>query len=105
MENIVNRIVDIDRQADEKIAQARKKCDEMLEGISSECEKIKRELSDAADRRIAEVEKINRSELEASASELEREYSQELMEMDNFFEKNHFVIENAIFAETVGERV
>lgn len=103
MESVINRIIDIDRCASERISDAKKRETEILEGTAGECAKITKELSAAADQRIAEVEKINKAHFELLSAELEKAYEQEIEEMDGCFESSHISIENAIFAEIVGE--
>ncbi len=105
MENIVNKIIDIDRRADKRLSEARKMKEDMLSDITAECDKMRKTLSADADKRIAEVEKINRAELNASTAELEKEYRRELEEMNGYFDLNHVSIEDEIFNKIVGEQV
>lgn len=103
MESVVNRIIDIDRKASDRLNEAQKKKDSIIEGTAAECSEIKKQLLNSAEKRIAEVEQINKAEFDALSAEIECRYKQKQEEMYDFFEKNHTLIEESIFAEIVGE--
>lgn len=103
MESVVNKIIEIDRMADSRINDARKRSDEILSETEEKCRKLRNDICTAADKRIAEIEEINRSDFDFKVSELEKKYSTEKLEMDSFFDSRHTEIENSIFAEIVGE--
>lgn len=103
MESVVNRIIDIDRQASDRLNEAQKKKNSIIEGTAAECDEIKKQLSASAEKRIAEIEQINKSEFDMLAAEIESKYKQKKEEMYDFFEKYHTSIEESIFAEIVGE--
>ena len=88
MESVINKIIDIDRQASDRLNEAKKKKDSIIEGTAAECDEIKKQLLNSAEKRIAEIES---------------KYKQKQEEMYDFFEKNHTSIEESIFAEIVGE--
>jgi|InofroStandDraft_1065614.scaffolds.fasta_scaffold00780_33 vacuolar-type H+-ATPase subunit H len=103
MESVINKIIDIDRQASDRLNEAKKKKDSIIEGTAAECDEIKKQLLNSAEKRIAEIEQINKSEFDMLAAEIESKYKQKQEEMYDFFEKNHTSIEESIFAEIVGE--
>ncbi len=103
MESIVDKIIEIDRMADSRINDARKKSDEILNAAEEKCRRLKNDIASGADKRIAEVEEINRLEYEKESEKLHKEYETRKNEMDSFFEANHADIEKNIFSEIVGE--
>lgn len=103
MESVVNKIIEIDRMADIKISDAKKQSDEILSNAEMECVKLASDISSAAEKRIFEIEKINRFDYDSRVALLEEKYGFEKSSMDNVFEKTHVEIENAIFSEIVGE--
>lgn len=104
MENLVNKIIEIDRMADSRINTARKQSRDMLKNSDEQCKKIVRDIEAAAEKRIAEIENINKSEYDLKAAALDEKISNEKEEMDCYFRDHHIEIEKKIFAEIVGEQ-
>ncbi|MCM1227041.1 MAG: hypothetical protein NC320_06385 [Clostridium sp.] len=103
MENLVNKIIEIDRMADSRIVEAQKSSRKILSDTETKCVSLKRDISYAADKRITEIEKINKTDFDMKIAKLEKKYADEKMNMDRFFDFSHLDIENKIFAEIVGE--
>lgn len=103
MESVISKIIEIDKNASERINSASEKQKQILEDSENQCRKIREEIAGSADKRIAEVEGINKSEFEAETAELEKKISDAINEMNTFYEQNHERIEKEIFAEIVGE--
>lgn len=103
MENLVNKIIEIDRMADGRIVEAKKSSVKILSDAETKCESLKKDISCAADKRITEIEKINKTYFDMQIAKLEKKYADEKMNMDRFFDFSHLDIENKIFAEIVGE--
>lgn len=103
MESVVNRIIDIDRMADIKINDARKRSDDILLNSEKECKNLRNNINSAAENRISKVEEINKSDYDLKVTGLKKKYGLEKQNMDDFFESRHIEIENRIFAEIVGE--
>ena len=105
MENIIKKIIEIDRLAEERLSQAENKKSEIAVKAKDECIRLEKKLSQDADKRIAEIEKINKAEFEKLSEDLSKKYADKMQNMDTYFEKNHERIENKIFSEIVGEVV
>lgn len=103
MENIINKIIEIDRLAEERLHQAETKQNEISLQAQNECKKLEEKLRHDADARISEIEKINKREFEILSEDIAKKYDEKLKNMDLFYEKNHIDIENKIFGEIVGE--
>lgn len=103
MESVVNKIIEIDRMADSRINDARKRSEEILSETDEKCRKLRNDICIAADKQVAEIENVNKSDFDLKVAGLEKKYAMEKQEMDSFFDSRHTEIENSIFAEIVGE--
>ncbi|MGN1481066.1 hypothetical protein [Porcipelethomonas sp.] len=103
MESVVNRIIEIDRSADERMSAAAEKEKQILKEADEESSKIKKKLLCDAQDRISQVKAFNKSEFEKDTAELEEKYQEEIAALDAFYKNNHEKIEQEIFAEIVGE--
>ena len=89
MENIVTRIIEIDREANEKLAKSKQQQQEDLE---------KR-----ADNRISQVELYHEGEYRRISQELSEKFDAAVMALNKSFEERHEQIETEIFNRIVGE--
>lgn len=105
MESVVNKIIEIDRMADRRISDAKKNSKKILSDTETKCSDLRNDISYAADRRIREIERINKTDFDMKIARLEEKYAVEKKDMDRFFEFSHSEIENKIFAEIVGEHI
>ena len=103
MESVINRIIEIDKQAEERLSSAEIRQKKIFRDAENECRQLEEKISHDAEKRISEIEKINRREYEELSEKLSKKYADEILSMDSFFEDNHENIENQIFAEIVGE--
>lgn len=103
MESVLNKIIEIDRMADSKINDAQDDSKRFIRDTELKCASLKKDILSAADKRIREVENINKTDFDSKIAVLEEKYSDEKKDMDSFFESRHDEIEKKIFAEIVGE--
>lgn len=103
MESVINKIIEIDKRAEERLSSAEIRQKNIYSEAHSECRKLEEKIRNDADRRISEIEKINKNDYEELSEKLLKNYSDEILNMDSFFNENHENIENQIFAEIVGE--
>ncbi len=103
MESIINKIIEIDRLAEERLNLAEVKKKEIFENAKKECFDLEKKLRHDADMRISEIEKINKRDYDALSESLSKKYSDEMNNMDRYYESHHEIIENRIFSEIVGE--
>ena len=103
MESVINRIIEIDKNATERINSASEKRNQIIEDTKKQCMEIRTKIERDADMRISQIEDFNKSEFEKEVSELEKKFNDEINEMNAFYDYNHETIEKEIWAEIVGE--
>ena len=103
MENIVNRIVEIDNEADRRLTEAEEAGRKRVE--DSEALELKENLMARAESRMDKVRSFYRGETETDVNRINDECSQKLKQLDESFENSHSVIEEKIFRAIVGENV
>lgn len=103
MESVINRIIEIDRNATERINSANEKKKQIIEDIKNQCRELQLKIESDAENRISQIEDLNKSEYEMESAELEKKFNDEINEMNTFYDQNHKIIEREIFAEIVGE--
>ena len=103
MESVINRIIEIDKNATERINSASEKRNQIIEDTKKQCMEIRTKIERDADMRISQIEDFNKSEFEKEVSELEKKFNDEINEMNSFYDYNHETIEKEILAEIVGE--
>ena len=72
MERLVNRIIEIDRMADGRINDAKKQSEDILKSAEEKCKKNREDITAAAEKRIAEIESINKTDNESKISVLNK---------------------------------
>ena len=103
MESVINRIIEIDKNATERINSASEKRNQIIEDTKKQCMEIRTKIERDADMRISQIEDFNKSEFEKEVSELEKKFNDEINEMNAFYDYNRETIEKEILAEIVGE--
>ncbi len=103
MESVINRIIEIDKNATERINSASEKRNQIIEDTKKQCMEIRTKIERDADMRISQIEDFNKSEFEKEVSELEKKFNDEINEMNAFYDYNHETIEKERLAEIVGE--
>lgn len=103
MESVINKIIEIDKLAEERLTKAEIRQKNIYNEAQEECRRLEVKIRRDADKRINEIENINKSEFDAFYEKISKKYSEEILNMDSFFSDNHEEIENQIFAEIVGE--
>lgn len=103
MEGIINKIMEIDRLAEQKLAAAKKLQQQIAKEAVEESSKLEESLKKSADRAIDNVEATNRHEFEILSEKQEKKYADEMKRLDRFYEQEHEKIENEIFSRIVGE--
>lgn len=103
MENVVNRIIEIDRQAEKKLNEAEKIKADMLEKAKEDVIKLQEQLKGDASSRIEKVEQFHKNDCEVAIAELKARCKKDIEAMDKAFAETHIEIENALFKEIAGE--
>lgn len=102
MENIVTRIIEIDREANEKLAQSKQQQQQLLADARAEAQQ-QQELEKRADNRISQVELYHEGEYRRISQELSEKFDAAVMALNKSFEERHEQIETEIFNRIVGE--
>ena len=89
MESVINRIIEIDKNATERINSASEKRNQIIEDTKKQCMEIRTKIERDADMRISQIEDFNKSEFEKEVSELEKKFNYEINEMNAFYDYNH----------------
>ena len=70
MESVINRIIEIDKNATERINSASEKRNQIIEDTKKQCMEIRTKIERDADMRISQIEDFNKSEFENEVSEI-----------------------------------
>ncbi len=102
MDNIINKILEIDRQSDEKIEAARKQSEDIKKQADSEGEKIRLDCIERADKRIEKVEENEKKHAEETISGLNAEKQSKIDALDKLFNESHDNWKNEIVKSIIG---
>lgn len=103
MENIVTRIIEIDREANEKLAQSKEKQQQILADARADARQQQEELEKRADHRIAQVELYHEGEYRRISQELSEKFDAAVKGLNKSYQEQHERIESEIFHRIVGE--
>ncbi|MDD6825587.1 MAG: hypothetical protein PUE12_05665 [Oscillospiraceae bacterium] len=105
MENIINKIIDIDRMAEKRLSDAETESQNLIAKSEREAADLKENLRSAAEKRISEVRDFHKNETEAELNRIRSECDAKIKELDEAYENKHFSIEESIYRTIVGESV
>ncbi|MBQ8434637.1 MAG: hypothetical protein IJX24_01290 [Oscillospiraceae bacterium] len=103
MEGIINKIIEIDKKAEEKLIRAKSMQQQSASEAIEECRILEEKLNCEADDAISVIEAVNKEDYEKLSEINEKKYADEKRNMSDFYEENHLEIERQIFEEIVGE--
>lgn len=103
MDNVISRIIEIDRIADEKVTQAQKDYNQYIEHAKSDAQELEQEMLRQAQKVIDYIESVNKLESEQHSKAAKEKYSAEITKLNDYYTLEHQKIENDIFSEIVGE--
>lgn len=89
MENLVDKIIEIDKDADKKVQDAINKKREFMEEIEAKKKKIIEEINEHAKVKIKAFEESQIKENEEFAQNLEQKKNNSLKQVKETFDKNH----------------
>ncbi|MCQ2464073.1 MAG: hypothetical protein MJ095_00660 [Oscillospiraceae bacterium] len=105
MENLVNKIIEIDSQADQRLCDAESEGRELIEKSEKEAEELKESLRVRAEKRMNLIRDFHKNETEEALSRINGDCSEKIKELDEIFENQHLSIEESIFHTIVGGSV
>ena len=103
MENVINRILEIDKDACVRLEQAEKQKKQILAETKIEEAKIKEDHIKRADVRIQKVEETEKKFAEEEMIKLEEKKQEQISKLNAIFEQNHISWEQDIFQRIVGD--
>ena len=103
MDEIINKILDIDRQAEERLLQAEKDKTKILNEAKLQEMKIKENCISRADDRIEKVELSEKQGADEQIEKITSEMKAKMADLDKLFNDNKEKWENEIFHRIVGE--
>lgn len=103
MDEIINKILDIDRQAEERLLQAEKDKMKILNEAKLQEMKIKENCISRADDRIEKVELSEKQGADEQIEKITSEMKAKMADLDKLFNDNKEKWENEIFHRIVGE--
>ncbi len=103
MEGIINRILEIDRTAEERLTNARLIKQKTVNQTFVEAGRLEETLKSQAEETIANVERINDKYYGELLKRNEEKYASEAENLKIFYSSQHEIIEDKIFAEIVGD--
>lgn len=105
MENLVNKIIEIDSKADQRLNDAESASMELVEKSEKEAAELRESLRKRADSRIEKIREFHRLETEDTLARISEENVQKIKELDEAYDRLHVSIEDSIFRAIVGESV
>ncbi len=102
MENLVNKIIEIDSQADQRLNDAESASEKLLARSEQEADDLRESLKKRADNRMEKIRDFHRMETEDALSRISEECSEQIKKLDEAFENTHVSIEESIFNTIVG---
>ena len=103
MDEIINKILDIDRQAEERLLQAEKDKTKILNEAKLQEMEIKENCILRADDRIEKVELSEKQSADEQIEKITSEMKAKMADLDKLFNDNKEKWENEIFHRIVGE--
>ncbi len=103
MESIISKIIEIDTQAENKLATARLRQQQISHSSFEEAGRLEEQMKNEAEKAIANVNRINDELYKEHMNEIERQYALEINALNDFYYAEHEKIENEIFDKIMGE--
>ncbi len=103
MINVVKSIIDIDKQANERLEKAVNEKEEIIEKAKEETKKIREKLEQDAINRIKKTEAMHNKMIDEEMMQLNAQKEKVIKEMDDYYAKHHMEIEESIYRRIVGE--
>ena len=105
MENIVNEIIRIDKEADERLIDADKESKKILNASEKEAQELKDDINSKAEKRIQEIIKFHQIETDSELEKINNDCVSKIQQLDEVYENIHLSIEDSIFHTIVGGNV
>ncbi len=101
MENLINRILEIDESAKKKLDDAYKKKSEILCDAEKQEEQIKEDVLRKVNGRVEKVEEFEKSNADEKLAELAKKTAEEIAVLDQSYNENHEKWEDEIYRNII----
>ena len=101
-ESVINKIMNIDREADRKLNEAYARQKEAAEEVEEQKHMMRRQLESQAKKHLEKFESQRKFEFEESVKELKLRTEQSKTKLERLFNENHAGWEEEIFGGIVG---
>lgn len=102
MENIISRIIELNRQADHKIQEAKVQREEIISEANAEADKIRQNSRERLKEHISKVEIVERKAADKEIAEYQKNKEEKIKAYQELYDNNHEKWESEIFSEIVG---
>lgn len=89
MENIINRILEVDQEAEKRLIQAENKKKQMLADARMERQKLKEETLKKEQDKLGRAENAESFEAQAKISRIQQEQEDKIRRLEEIYERNH----------------
>lgn len=105
MENLVNKIIEIDSIADQRLNDAESDSAKMIEKSEREAADLRENLRSRAENRMSKIRDFHRIETEDAISRINEDCNEKIRSLDEAYDSMHSSIEESIFRMIVGGSV
>lgn len=103
MENVINQILQIDKNACERLEQAKQEKSKILSEAKLEEIRIREADIKRADDRVEKIDEYEKSIADEKIAYIEAEKLKQMAALQGIYDENHLQWEREIFARIVGE--
>lgn len=105
MENLVNKIIEIDSMADQRLTDAESASEKLIEKSEREAADLRESLRVRAEKRMSRIRDFHRIETEDALKKISEDCSEKIKMLDEAYDSTHSSIEESIFRTIVGGSV
>ena len=102
MDNIISRIIELDRQSDARIKEAQEEKERIISDARNEAVEIRNASIEHSKKHINNVEDVERKAAEIKINQLNSEKEKKIAEYNKIFEVNHQQWENEFVERIIG---
>lgn len=102
-ENIINRIIEAEDNAQDEISKAMMKSNDIISEAEKEAEEIKKSALDRAEKRMDKIEYVEQQASQYVINEAKKRHDETIAGYEKFYDEQHEKIEDEIFSRIIGE--
>lgn len=101
MENVINRIIEIDQHAKQQLLKAAKRKEQILSDAKAEVAAIRQKVLDRASGRVAKVEEFEKTNADEKIEHIKDQMNSRIEMIDKTFIDNHKQWESEIYSRII----